>query len=219
MRRRCRRRDVAGDLRGRDPVGDEGEGRRRIVAGLNVEPGPIDRPPVEPRWRPGLEPSEREALARQRPRQAERGPLTDAARRDLFLTDVNEAVEESTGCQNHAAGCALAAVAERDTRYPTVPIEQQILGGAFGDIEPLGFLKQLADGPAIELAVGLRARSAHCGTLAAVEDAELDPRAVDRPAHDAVERVDFAHEVPLTEPADRRVARHLADRGSFMGQQ
>ena len=132
---------------------------------------------------------------------------------------MNEAVEESTGCQNHAAGCALAAVAERDTRYPTVPIEQQILGGAFGDIEPLGFLKQLADGPAIELAVGLRARSAHCGTLAAVEDAELDPRAVDRPAHDAVERIDLAHEMAFAEPADRRIARHLADRRPLVGQQ
>jgi hypothetical protein len=30
--------------------------------------------------------------------------------------------------------------------------------------------------------------------------------------HDAVERVDLANEMTLAEPADRRVARHLADR-------
>ena len=38
------------------------------------------------------------------------------------------------------------------------------------------------------------------------------PAAVDRAAHDPVERVDLAHQMPLAEPADRRVAGHLADR-------
>ena len=37
------------------------------------------------------------------------------------------------------------------------------------------------------------------------------PARVRRPAHQAVERVDLAHQVALAEPADRRVARHLAE--------
>jgi len=47
----------------------------------------------------------------------------------------------------------------------------------------------------------------------------LDPGPVDRAAHDTVERIDLAHEMPLAEPADRRVARHLTDRRALMGQQ
>ena len=63
----------------------------------------------------------------------------------------------------------------------------------------------------IELAVGLRARAAHRRALAAVEHAELDAAGVRHPAHEAVERVDLAHEMALSEPADRRIARHGAD--------
>ena len=102
---------------------------------------------------------------------------------------------------------------------PAVMIEPQILDRTLGDVEVRGFGQQFADRPAIELAVGLGARAAHRRPLAAVEHAELDAGAVDRPAHEAVERVDLAHQMPLAEPADRRVARHLADRLALMGEQ
>ncbi len=74
-------------------------------------------------------------------------------------------------------------------------------------------------GMAVELAVGLGARPAHRRALAAVQDAELDAGAIDRPAHDAVERIDLAHQMALAEAADRRVARHLADRRALVRQQ
>ena len=64
---------------------------------------------------------------------------------------------------------------------------------------------------AVELAVRLGARPLHGRALAAVQHAELDARTVDGAAHDAVERVDLAHQVALAEPADGRVAGHLAD--------
>ena len=66
-------------------------------------------------------------------------------------------------------------------------------------------------GRGIELAVGLGARAAHRRALAAVEHAELDAAGVRHAAHEAVERVDLAHEMALSEPADRRIARHGAD--------
>jgi hypothetical protein len=62
------------------------------------------------------------------------------------------------------------------------------------------FGQQFGDGAAIELAVGLRARPAHRSTLAAVQNAELNPSAVDRPTHDGVERIDLAHRCPLPSP-------------------
>jgi hypothetical protein len=57
--------DAAGDLRGLDPLGEIGHWRRRVVARLAVEAGPVDGPAVQPRRRPGLEPAQRESQAHQ----------------------------------------------------------------------------------------------------------------------------------------------------------
>ena len=43
------------------------------------------------------------------------------------------------------------------------------------------------------------------------------PAAIGHPAHHAVERVDLAHQMALAQPADGRVAGHLADGGELMG--
>ena len=59
----------------------------------------------------------------------------------------------------------------------------------------------------------------HRGTLAAVENAELDAGLIGHPAHQAVQGIDFAHQRALGQTADRRVARHLADGFQFMRQQ
>jgi hypothetical protein len=74
-------------------------------------------------------------------------------------------------------------------------------------------------GLAIELAVGLRPWPAHGGALRAIEQPELDAGGVRHPAHDAVESVDLADEVALPEPANGRVATHLADGLELVGQQ
>jgi hypothetical protein len=42
---------------------------------------------------------------------------------------------------------------------------------------------------------------------------------VGEPAHDSVKRVDLADEVAFAEAADRRIARHGADRGEVLGDQ
>ncbi len=64
----------------------------------------------------------------------------------------------------------------------------------------------------IQRAIGLRARGAHRGTLARVQRAELDARAIDRARHRAAEGVDLAHEVALADAADRRIAAHRPER-------
>ena len=38
-------------------------------------------------------------------------------------------------------------------------------------------------------------------------------------AHDAVQRIDLADQMALAQPADRRIARHRADRGEALGDQ
>src|SRR5690606_6315619 len=63
----------------------------------------------------------------------------------------------------------------------------------------------------IELAVGLRARTAHGRALALVEHAKLDAGRVRNAPHQAVERIDLAHEMAFAESADRRITGHRAD--------
>ncbi len=64
---------------------------------------------------------------------------------------------------------------------------------------------------AIELAVGLGARPLNRGPLRAVQHAELNAGLVGDAAHQPVQRVDLAHEMTLAEPANGRIAGHLAD--------
>ena len=175
---------------------------------------------VEPRRRAGLEPPEREAGARQGLRQPARRRLADPAGRDLLLADMNEAV---------AGRCRSSARRGRrrsdGRRRATTPAARPRSSSSRSSAAPSAMSRlgvsasRSAIAPAIELAVGLGARAAHRRPLAAVEHAELDAGAVDGAAHDAVERVDLAHQMALAEPADRRVARHLADRRALVGQQ
>ena len=71
----------------------------------------------------------------------------------------------------------------------------------------------------IELAVGLGARAAHRRAFAAVENPELDAALVGDPAHQAVERIDLAHQMAFAEAADGRIAGHGADGRELMGHQ
>ena len=64
----------------------------------------------------------------------------------------------------------------------------------------------------IRLFVALRARRPYAGPLIAVEHAILDPGRIGVQAHDTTESIDLPNHMSLGQPADGRVARHLADR-------
>ena len=112
----------------------------------------------------------------------------------------------------------LAAVRELEAGDAAVA-NQQIVGLGLDHREVRGVADLLLHGGGVELAVGLRARAAHRRPLAAVEHAELDAAAVGDAAHQAVERIDLAHQMALAEAADRRIARHRADGGEAMRHQ
>ena len=61
-------------------------------------------------------------------------------------------------------------------------------------------------------AVSLRAQGVHRRAFATVEHAVLDTGRVGRARHLTAQRVDLAHQMPLRRAADRRIARHVADR-------
>ena len=124
MRRRGRHCDVADDLRRLDAVGHEREGRRRVVAGLHIEPGPVYRAAVEPRRRAGLEAPERKAVAGECLRQPERRLLADTARRDLLVADMDQAVEKGAGRQDDPPRRNAPAVAQHEPADMPAAVEQ-----------------------------------------------------------------------------------------------
>src|SRR3546814_13517902 len=62
--------DAADDLRRLDLASEVRERYRRVVALLHLQHAPVDRTPVQPGWRPGLQPPQCEPELRQRGRQA-----------------------------------------------------------------------------------------------------------------------------------------------------
>ena len=125
---------------------------------------------------------------------------------------MNEPAEKRAGRQHDPPGVESPSIAEHQPGDPAGIVENQILGRTLDNCQTRDLVEQLGHCAAVQLAVRLSARSAHRRPLAAVQHAELDAGAIDRAAHEAVERIDLADQMALGETADRRVARHLADR-------
>ncbi len=218
VRRGDRARDAAFDLAVFNARGQNRKGFRRIVAGLHFQGGPIDAAAIEPRRRAGFQTAERKADRFQRARKPHGRRFSDAASGNLLFADMDEAAQEGAGGENHGAAGNLAAIGEF---HPA--------NAAIGDDEIVGLrlkhlqIRRFANGGlhcgGIELAIGLRARTAHGRALAAVQNAELDAALVGDAAHEAVQSIDFADQMALAETANRRIAAHRADGGKTMRHQ
>ena len=126
--------DTALDLRRGDPLGHHRERLRRIVAGLHLDRGPIDRGAVEPRRRAGLQSPELEAGALERSRKPERRRLAYPARRPILLAEMDQPTQKRSGRDNHRTGCQLAAIGQADAGDPAVG-DQELVGFALDDAE------------------------------------------------------------------------------------
>ena len=135
------------------------------------------------------------------------------ARRNLHFSHMDEASKKRAGGQHDSGAGNRSPIRQNhpgdlcgcNVNVPDFTLDDMKVRGA-GD----GFL----DGPRIEFAVGLGARSAHCRPLASVEQAELNTGCIGGTTHQSVEGIDLANEMTLAETADGRVAGHRADRGS-----
>ena len=146
----------------------------------------------------------------------DRGRIAEASGRGPLVAEMDHSAQEGAGGEDDGAAGDRAAVGELDAR-----------DGAGVGCDPSGFpfddgqVRRLGDqrlhGAPIELSVGLGARPLDGGTLAAIEDAELNAGRIGGARHHAVERVDLAHQMALAQAADRRVAGHFADRRETMG--
>ena len=178
---------------------------------------PVDGRAVEPRRRAGLQAAEGEAGALEGPRKTHRRRLADPARRNLLLADMDQAAQKRAGGQHHGAAADDAAIGQSDARNAL--LDDQVVHLGFDHSQIGRLADRLLHRRRIELAVGLGARAAHGRAFAAVEHAKLDAAGIGDAAHQAVQRIDFAHQMALAEPADGRVAGHRADGGEAMGDQ
>ena len=87
--------------------------------------------------------------------------LADPAGRDLLVADMDQAARNVPVVSTTRPAAMLPAIAEHEAaRRGRSPIEQQILGRAFDDVEVRRFRPAIAAiACAIELAVGLGARA------------------------------------------------------------
>src|SRR5262245_11842351 len=120
---------------------------------------------------------------------------------------MNEPAQEGAGGEHHGPCPERSAVAQRQSRY-AVGAEDQIVRFGFDHREPGRAPDRLLHGRRIELAIGLRARTAHRRSLATIEHAKLDAATISDAAHQPIERVDLADQVALAEATDRWIARH-----------
>ena len=172
----------------------------------------VDAAPIEPRRRAGLQPAPREAAAPCSDSASSRdggSPARPAGRcsrptctRPLRNVPVvtTSARQRMRSPSSSASPATPAAVDENPAGLPEDPRDVRLA------------LERVAHPRAVAPLVGLRARRPHRRPAAAVEQLELDAGRVDRPPHQAAERVDLANQMPLRRAADRRIARHVRDR-------
>src|SRR5262249_35653478 len=110
VRALVRRGDVAGDLsRMLAASPEKGEHRHRLVAGLFLEAGVVDRAAVDARRCAGLEPTNAERPWAQTLRQSIRRRIAGATALVVRESDVNPAAEERTDGEHDGAGAKLDA--------------------------------------------------------------------------------------------------------------
>ena len=167
---------------------------------------------------PVLSRAKREPGGVQTARQRDRGLVAEPAGRGALVAEMDDPAQEGAGGQDDRSAGNRAAVGEFDAR-DRARLGQDARRLAFDDGQVRGLRNQFLHRAPVELPVGLGAGSLDGRALAAVEDAKLDPGLVGGARHHPVERVDLAHEMPLAEAADRRVAGHFADGRETMGHQ
>src|SRR6185503_14732109 len=110
--------DVAGNLRVvvGHPPGPKTERGRIAIAGLELEPRPVDRASIEPRRRSGLQPATAQTKSFQRLTQQNRRRLARPASGILLLPAVNQAVQEGSGGDDNGLRAYSAPIAKLDAK-------------------------------------------------------------------------------------------------------
>jgi hypothetical protein len=121
--------------------------------------------------------------------------------------DMNQAVEEGAGSQDHGAGGKAHPELGHHTS-DVIAVQHQVVTRLREDRQIGLVLQAAANRLPIKHAIGLRARCAHRRSLARIENPELDACFIDGLGHGAAQGIDFLDQMPLANAADRWVATH-----------
>ncbi len=142
--------------------------------------------------------------------EAHRGEIAGSPGRIVFRSDVNQALQERPGGQDHRVGLEDLADLRLHAAYGA-PFDKQPFHACLAHPQVARGLQYALHPRTIGGLVSLSAARTDRRSLAGIEEAELDSGLVDSEAHLAAERVDLAHQMSLADSADRRVTGHLAD--------
>ena len=135
-----------------------------------------------------------------------------AAGGNLLFADMDQPAQEGAGGQNHRAARISRGHRRVDAADAAVLDNQRSSAAASIDFQVWRFAESLSCiAAAIEFAVGLGARAPDGRAFAAVEQRNWMPARIGDAAHDAIQRIDFPHQMALAEAANGRIAGHLAD--------
>ena len=151
-------------------------------------------------------------------RETDRRRVARPAALIVLQADVDQPRQERAGRQHHRARCEAHADLRHGAGH-AIAVEHQIVDRLLENAQVRLVLEPRADRLPIQHAVGLRARRAHRGPFARVEDPELDAGFVRGGRHRAAQRIDLLDQVAFADAADRRVARHLPQRFDVVRQQ
>lgn len=207
---RIRMGDAAGHLSRLDMRREEREQDRFVIPWLPIETIPVNRPTVKTRRRPRLQAPQRQTESIDPLGKTNRRTVANSSPRALPVPNMDDAAQKGACGQNHGPGRQFASIGKNDACNATLALKK-IGCLPFDDLEPRLRAQSCLHRLTIELPVSLSPRPLYCGALTAVQKAKLDSRAVSGPAHDAIEGIDFPHEMAFPEPANRRIAGHDAD--------
>ena len=183
----------------------EGEGHGRLVAALRHARRIVDRIAMDARGSAGLEAAERKTQARERRGESARGRLAHASALRLFFSRVHEAAQECAGRNDDGVCLDAPSVLRHRSGDPPVFLEEAFCH-PFDKSQVRRRLECLARQPRVKRPVALRARPPDGRPARAVQDLELDARAVGQNAHQSAQRVDLPHQLALGETANCRIA-------------
>ena len=142
--------------------------------------------------------------------------FTDAARWNLFLADMNEPGQKCSRRENNRTCQQFFSGLGRNANN-AILFKNKSAHGRFNNTQIILAANFVLHRRAVKLAVRLGAGASHRRTLRTIEQTELNSGTIRNPAHQAIKRIDLAHQMSLAQTADGRIARHLADGRKLVG--
>jgi hypothetical protein len=177
-----------------------------------LKSGEVDRPPIDPWRRSGLEPIDLKSELFQLYCEVRGRRFAGAATRNLRVGAYKNATsQERSGCYDDRLCLETPPLESLHATHCAV-IEEQMGDRSLQGAKRGMLLEELAHRAPIQPSIALGARRPNRRTLAAVQHPELQSRQVRRARHDSAQCVDFAYDSAFRNAADCWIARHVTNR-------